>query len=1150
MINFRKLRQDYSPAILKEGKALFDKEMVVSAKIVSLDDETVRIAARVKGQFDHIYSCEMEIDRFESCAVDTDCDCPYKYDCNHLAGLIYYLEEHLDALIISFSSDGTATVEEEKLEEVVKEAKTKESIKQGKKQQKELLGEYKLAAQVLGESPFFLPQKEMVEDKAELAIIFALKKQIEMQLALRLPYRSKPLNIAAPKEFIQAVRYEEPIYLGNRRYFFTMNSFERESRKLFRLVMASARFIEVKGDRQSRTFHIDREAFGEILALSYDLAKQNQVDQGIVRTAEDGPEPLPCLYRCSIEEPLRFSSVPAQFRFAIDCLDTGVPKLLMRPHLHLEGQTVIEVEQATFFHCAKPGAIYENTYSRFHPKIRRAHLEKIQEIQEMTIPEPLFGTFIENSLEEILNYAEVSNQDILENYITLPYVEGVRGECDISYLDGELEASLSFVYGDTKIPSSHAKLKLDQIKTFVTDEGIMARNLTEEQKMLQDLFQDFVFHEGQALYISKNDRQIVEFMTEVVPRFQDRVQFNCPENLLERFVYDDTTFELSLKETSKVDRYEVDLKVDGHLQGITMEILWECLSAKKTYIELSAKKQLKKKTARDTVKINKILVLDLDLIAKLVQIFDEIGINSLDTHKEERPLWSLVSIDEEQFKDLPIKFKMTSKLKQIQQQMLGQTEFKPSPIPKQVDAKPRSYQIEGISWLERLREMHLSGILADDMGLGKTLQAIIALTQYHEMNKKALSLVVCPTTLVYNWQEEIAKFNPKFKVLPIEGTPTERKKLIETVSKHQVIITSYALLQKDIDMYKEIPFSYLILDEAQYIKNRTTRNAKSVKMLQAQHRLILTGTPIENALEELWSLFDFLMPGLLSSYERFTEKHVRKAGEDKSLALDTLRRKVSPFIMRRMKKDVLKDLPPVSNIVYHCHLSEAQKKLYRAYAASAREELTRLVKKEGFDRVQIHVLATLTRLKQICCHPAIFAKDQVEPGDSAKYDMLMELLRSLLDGNHKAVIFSQYTRMLQIVRDDLERMGVGFEYLDGASKNRMSIVKRFNEDPSIKIFLVSLKAGGSGLNLTGADTVIHYDLWWNPAVENQATDRVHRLGQNKAVSSYKLVTLDTIEEKIVELQNRKRELVEHVVSGDEEAMSKLTWEEVLELLQT
>ena len=295
---------------------------------------------------------------------------------------------------------------------------------------------------------------------------------------------------------------------------------------------------------------------------------------------------------------------------------------------------------------------------------------------------------------------------------------------------------------------------------------------------------------------------------------------------------------------------------------------------------------------------------------------------------------------------------------------------------------------------------------------------------------------------------------------------------------------------------------------------------------------------------------DFLMPGFLSSYDRFVEKYIRASSQQMHENIDYLRRKVSPFILRRMKSDVLHDLPPVSEIVYHCQLSDVQLDLYKSYAASARDELVKLVERDGFDKVQIHVLATLTRLKQICCHPAIFAKESAESGDSSKYDMLLDLLETLVEGGHKTVIFSQYTKMLQIMREDFEHRGISFSYLDGTSKNRLEIVKEFNEDPKIAVFLVSLKAGGTGLNLTGADTVIHYDMWWNPAVENQATDRVHRLGQKSSVSAYKLITLGTIEEKIVEMQKRKKGLVKKVVSCDDEAFAKLTWDDVLELLQT
>ena len=1164
MINFRKLKQDYSPSILKDGKALHDKKMVLTAKIIKLNPQSVRLNCRVSGSFENSFRCEIEIDRRQSTTVESDCDCPYKYDCQHLAAVLFYLEEHLDALVLTFSRENDIEkaqnideTEKANLRQTIREAESKEVAKRGKKHQKELLQEYVGSSQVLGQSPFFLPEEPLAEDKAELAISFApvsapntpFQHHFELQLALRLPYRSKPLHIPHIKEFLDSVRYQEPIYVGSKRYFFGITSFEPESARLLKMVMDYARCYETRDERSQRIALIDPESFGTLLAECYGMALANYSASPLVDDTDWEAPQLPCIYVGNLEEPLRFSPTAAALRFELEYLEAPAAKLLLKPSIVLNKKENVTLEESTLFECSQPGMIHQNVYYRFQPRIRRKHLRNLNILRNVTIPEPLFGTFVENSLPEFLRFAEVSNPDIIEKFVTLPYAGQLGAECDIVYLNGELEAVLHFLYDKIKVPSAASQLNVDHISPFVTSEGILARNLTEEQKIIDDLFQDFVFDPTQGIYHAKTDKKIVEFMTEIIPQNSHRVKFNCPENLLDQFIYDDSHFKLSLKESSRVDMYEVQLEVDGHLQGVTVDQLWECLSSKLAFIELAKKKGLnKKKRGEGDSRSNKILVLDLERLAPVVQIFDEIGLNLLDNHTEKRPLWSLASLDPTQFEGLPIEFSMTDKLSEIQQQMLGNLPLKPTKIPKEILATLRSYQNEGVQWLDRLRRMHLSGILADDMGLGKTLQAIIALTQNYQITG-GVSIVVCPTSLVYNWKEEIAKFNPNLKPLAVDGTPAQRKKLQTEIKNYDVVITSYSLLQKDVEFYKTIPFSYAILDEAQHIKNRGTRNAKSVKMIQATHRLILTGTPIENSLDELWSLFDFLMPGLLSSYDRFVEKYIRNPVKG-SKNMENLRRKVSPFILRRMKKDVLEELPPVSEIVYHCHLSEIQRELYHSYAASAREELSQLVKKEGFDKVQIHVLATLTRLKQICCHPAIFAKETPEVGDSAKYDMLMELLQNLLEGRHKTVVFSQYTRMLNIMREDLTRLRIPFEYLDGSSKNRLGIVKKFNEDDQIPVFLVSLKAGGTGLNLVGADTVIHYDMWWNPAVEDQATDRVHRIGQKKSVSSYKLVTLNSIEEKILELQNRKKGLVKKVVACDEDAITKLTWEEVLELLQT
>ncbi|MCE2981930.1 MAG: SNF2-related protein, partial [Parachlamydia sp.] len=987
MLNFRKLRHDVSPAILKEGKSLYDKGMVVSTKINQMNADSIRFSCRVMGGFEHCYESEMEIDRHESIVIDSDCDCPYKYDCQHLSAVIFYLETHFNQILVAFSKEtdlekSTHVDDDEKnnLRKTFKEAESKEHARQDKKNQKELLEEYIYASALLGQSSFFLPEEEMPLDKAELAVVYIPlvqgADQIEIQLSLRLPFRSKSLNVSQVKPFLDAIRYNEAIYIGGKRYFFSVSSFDETSAEILKLIIDFARFPEQKMEKQQRSAFIDIEAFGTLLGVSYAMAQNRYA----LAANEEGSDlyPMPCIYCNTIEEPLRLCPTPSMLRFEINYLEVNAPKILLKPKILLQNHMIVDCEEALLFECAKPGMIHQNIYYSFQSSIKRKHLRSLPAIRKMTIPEPLFGTFVENALPELSRFADVANRDAIDQFVTLPFVEKVAAECDIQYLNGELEASLSFVYGDFKIPAALNALCVDHIKTFVTDEGILARNLTEEQKIIEDLFQDFIYDPIQGLFSAKNEKKIVEFMTEIIPANQSRVQFNCPENLLDQFIYDDTTFTMQLRESKRVDMYEVDLKVEGYLNGVTIDLLWDCLSAKRAFIELSPKKKGRKKTkAEETKAPYKILVLDLEKLAPVIQIFDEMGINQLDDHVEQRPLWSLASLDVEQFINLPISFSMTGKLKEIQAQMLGELPCDAREIPSVIQASLRNYQVDGIRWLDRLRGMHLNGILADDMGLGKTLQAIIALTQHKIDFPNKPSIVVCPTSLVYNWKEEIAKFNPNLTSLPVDGNPTQRKKLLKEAVDYDVIITSYTLLQKDIEFYKSISFGYAILDEAQHIKNRSTRNALSVKMIQASHRLILTGTPIENSLEELWSLFDFLMPGLLSTYERFVEKYIRQSATlQAGKSLENLKRKVAPFILRRMKKDVLEDLPPVSEIVYHCHLSDVQQKLYRSYAASARQELSQLVKKEGFDRVQIHVLATLTRLKQICCHPAIFAKDK------------------------------------------------------------------------------------------------------------------------------------------------------------------------------
>lgn len=1158
MLNFRRLKRDFSSAILRKGKELYEKSSVLSARILEIDGETTRIAGSISGNFENEHECELEIDRADSELVDSNCDCAYQFDCQHLAALLFYLEEHLESLIVTFqptegsSSLAKAPSDEEQLEQqaVIEEVQREASEKLGKKVQQQVLHEAIHAIEWLSHSSLFVAQEKIEPTLAELLLVLSPKGSkyegregfTEIQLALRLPQRSKPLHVPDLVDFLNRVRDGETLSIGGRPYFYTVDSFSGPSRLVIDHLLMSVQPLNESGGRSGL---LSNTVLGMMIASLYEY---------VVQEAKGEPLPdrfiCPCFCLGALDQPLFSSSQRAVLRFALKTLELPSPKLCLNPKLILQGEEQ-SLETIALFDGPKPGLLHEGVYFRFASPVRSRHLQDLPGLRDLVIPEPLFGTFAENALPDLRKIGTLEGEELVEGLPTLPYSGPVQGRCTIQYLDGVLEAQLSVFYGEAEIPATAAGLSYEHLESFRKDGSILARNVVEEKRLLDALFTGFQYRPSDGVFVAKTEKKIVEFMTEVIPRYQEQVDFECPENLRDQFIYDDSTFELNLSELDRVDAYSAELKVMGPLKGLTLDKLWEVVSSRRSFLELRSpvERGAKGRGSRSKKKGNKILVLDLERLHPTIQLLDEMGIRNLNDAIVELPLWSLATLAGVDRENYPIQVTFSKKLQEIQAQMLGEQPMERSPVPATISAELRCYQREGVAWLERLRTMHLNGILADDMGLGKTLQAIIAMAQYHADHPDDQSLIVCPTSLLYNWYEECRKFYPSASCMVIDGTPAQRARLLAESGDKQLLITSYSLLQKDIAQYKKKTFGYAILDEAQAIKNRGTRNARSAKQLAAHHRLVLTGTPVENSLEELWSLFDFLMRGLLSTYERFVERYCRSGTTPMEESLQGLRRKVAPFILRRMKRDVLKELPPVSEIVYYCHLSPVQQALYHSYATSAREELSRLVEREGFERVQIHVLATLTRLKQICCHPAIFAKEHAEEGDSAKYEMLMELLHSLIQGQHKIVLFSQYTQMLKIMREDLERLGIRFSYLDGSSKNRLALVEEFNRDPHIWVFLISLKAGGTGLNLVGADTVILYDPWWNPAVEAQATDRVHRIGQERKVSSYKLVTKGTIEEKILELQRRKEGLVREVISCDEEVISKLTWEEVLQLLE-
>jgi len=459
-------------------------------------------------------------------------------------------------------------------------------------------------------------------------------------------------------------------------------------------------------------------------------------------------------------------------------------------------------------------------------------------------------------------------------------------------------------------------------------------------------------------------------------------------------------------------------------------------------------------------------------------------------------------------------------------------------VPLNLRASLREYQIEGFKWLKSISTLGLGGILADEMGLGKTIQTIAFLLS--EENKK--SIIVCPTSLIYNWKEEFDKFAPSLKVAIAHGEKSERSKLILNLMDYDILLTTYGTLKMDMQQYENIVFDYCIIDEAQNIKNHLAKNTKVIKDVKAKVRFALTGTPIENNLTELWSIFDFVMPDYLYSKEIFESKFIIESKTN----LKELKSLIKPFILRRTKSEVLKELPDKIEKKFIIEMTAEQESIYKAYIKVVRDKM----KNKAYGKIE--VFSYLTKLRQICLDPSLVIEGY--KGGSGKIKIATELIQRHIDEGGKVLLFSQFTSVLKNIAENLKEKGILYSYLDGKtkSKDRVKLVEKFNDNYDIKVFLISLKAGGTGLNLTSANLVIHFDPWWNPAVENQATDRAHRIGQRNVVEVIKLVAKGTIEEKIILLQENKRELIDSVITGEltsGNSLGKLTKDELLDILR-
>lgn len=698
-----------------------------------------------------------------------------------------------------------------------------------------------------------------------------------------------------------------------------------------------------------------------------------------------------------------------------------------------------------------------------------------------------------------IRVSEAVQEEIIE--------QPLRAKFYLKMKDMSIIGSLAYHYGKYEIdPFSHAELN---------NELIIIRDVEKEERIMQLIEESNFRYNGTELFMDwYEEEDIYDFLYTILPKLDEYVEVYLTDDMRQLIVENEPIPSTAVSVQADTNLLEISFDISG-IDDVEVEAMLQAVIEKKRYYRLNSGAII----SLENEQYDSIRDLVTDLRVDPQQITD--GTMTV-------PAYRSMQIDE--LVDLKKNYDPSFRKLLHQLQMPEQTTF---PLPENLQATLRQYQEVGFQWFKSLSEYHLGGILADDMGLGKTLQTITYLLS--EENKYP-HLVVVPSSVVYNWRNECAKFAPSMQVAVISGSKEERMEKIKDAKNADIWIMSYGTARQDVDVLRDKTFHTLILDEAQFIKNHATKTAKAMQQIDARKRFALSGTPIENSIDELWSIFQVILPGFMPSLKKFRQlEHDRIA---------TLTR---PFILRRLKEDVLTELPEKIETTSVSELTKEQKDLYVGYLQQVREETSASLASSNFQQNRMKILAGITRLRQLCCHPSLFLEQY--DGGSGKLEQLLAMIEQFKQDGKRMLIFSQFTSMHDIIIEELKQRGIDYFYINGATpaEDRVEMSEAFNNGEK-SVFLISLRAGGTGLNLTGADTVILYDLWWNPAVEDQAAGRAHRFGQKNVVQVIRLIAEGTIEEKIYALQQKKRELIDQVIQPGEAMLSSLTEEDIRELL--
>jgi SNF2 family DNA or RNA helicase len=777
-------------------------------------------------------------------------------------------------------------------------------------------------------------------------------------------------------------------------------------------------------------------------------------------------------------------------------------------HLHIKGFDHLVLLQS-YESILLDGKVVQLKSDDFKRLLELKRVIDGSKTNSVAIPQEKLSFFIEKVVPGLRKVGEVHlSENISQLLVKTPLIAKLY----LDRVNNKLLAGLEFHYENHIIHPLEGR--------EVRNGSLIVRDIEKEDIILQ-LMEDSDFVKTDGGYFLQNEELEYEFLYHVVPKLQKFVQLYATTAVRNRIFRENARPKIRVKmKTERTNWLEFKFELEGIPDEHIRDVL-QAIEEKRKYYRLRNGSLLSLET-REFEEIQRFLKagpiqnedIESGVYVPVVQ-----GLQLLDTADR-----SEIFTIEQSFREF------LENIRTPEEQ-----EFE---IPKILENTLRDYQIKGFKWMKLLSSYGFGGILADDMGLGKTLQAISFLVSELPLirNRKHPALVVCPSSLTYNWLNELLTFAPDVQAIVVDGDKKERREIQKDFEQMDVIITSYPLLLRDIDWFEKQIFHSVIFDEAQAFKNPATQTARAVKKINADHRFALTGTPVENSLEELWSIFHVVLPELFGGIKEYS-----------NLQRETIARRIKPFMLRRLKEDVVLELPQKIESMDAMELHTEQKKLYAAYLAKLRHDTLKHLDKDTLRKNRIKILAGITRLRQICCHPALFVDGY--KGGSAKFDQLMKLIEECRLSGRRVLIFSQFTKMLQLIKRELTYEGQSFFYLDGQtpSEERVELCNRFNKGEH-DLFLISLKAGGTGLNLTGADTVILYDIWWNPAVEEQAADRAHRIGQTKDVHVIKLVSKGTIEEKMNELQDKKRHLIEEVIEEVDRISTSLTDEDIKDLL--